>query len=186
MSTFDLDRALRRLRRRGGTRARRPDVELAFLRPGIEAGPLLLDTCVYVDQMRGVVPDEMKDLLRGGRLHHSTVAMQELLHAIGALDPADPRSSKAIEAIRARLEDFDSHRLHVPDADILGRAALLAGVVCRVQGYARDGRLRALHDCVLFVQALKHGLTVITANVGDFDVLAQLEPRGRVLFYRRA
>lgn len=45
--------------------------------------------------------------------------------------------------------------------------------------------MRALHDCVLFLQAQKLGLTVITRDVGDFDVLMQLLPAGRVLFYRR-
>jgi len=42
-----------------------------------------------------------------------------------------------------------------------------------------------LGDCILFLQAQKLGLTVLTANVGDFDPLLQLLPSGRVLFYRR-
>jgi hypothetical protein len=58
-------------------------------------------------------------------------------------------------------------------------------IVCRLQGYAADRRLRALHDCVLLLQAQKLGLTLLTANVGDFDVLLQLLRSGRVLFYRR-
>ena len=65
------------------------------------------------------------------------------------------------------------------------RAALLSGIVCRLQGYAADRRVRALHDCVLLLQAQKLGLTVLTADIGDFDVLLQLLRAGRVLFYRR-
>ena len=38
---------------------------------------------------------------------------------------------------------------------------------------------------MLFLQARKLGLVVLTANVGDYDVLLQLNPAGRVLFYRR-
>jgi phage I-like protein len=38
---------------------------------------------------------------------------------------------------------------------------------------------------VVFLQAQKLGLTVLTANVGDFDPLLQLVPSGRVLFYRQ-
>ena len=76
------------------------------------------------------------------------------------------------------------HRVFTPDVDVLGRAALLSGMLCRLQGYQRDARLRALHDCVLFLQAQKLGLTVLTANVSDFDYLLQLIPNGRVLFYR--
>jgi hypothetical protein len=68
---------------------------------------------------------------------------------------------------------------------MLGRAALLSGVLCRLQGYEKDGKLRALHDCVLFLQAQKLGLVALTANVGDFDILLQLLPTGRTLLYRR-
>lgn len=45
--------------------------------------------------------------------------------------------------------------------------------------------LRALQDCVLFLQAQKLGLVVLTANVGDYDILLQLIPSGRALFCRR-
>ena len=183
MSEFDLDRGLRR---KGGTRSRRSDAELAFLRDARDVdGGLLLDTCVYIDQIRMKTPEAVDILLERGIVFHSTVALQELAHSLGVLDPRDARTAGAAIEVRARLRMMGHHRLFIPDADVLGRAALLAGLVCRLQGYARDDRLRALHDCVLFVQALKHGLTVLTANVGDFDVLAQLEPRGRVLFYRR-
>ena len=73
----------------------------------------------------------------------------------------------------------------MPDLEVLGRAALLSGVLCRLQGYGKDGKLRALQDCVLFLQARKLGLVVLTANVSDYDILLQLVPEGRVLFYRR-
>jgi hypothetical protein len=64
-------------------------------------------------------------------------------------------------------------------------AALLAGMVCRLQGYAADHGLRALHDCVLLLHAQKLGLTLLSANVADFCILLQLVPSVRILFYRR-
>jgi hypothetical protein len=76
------------------------------------------------------------------------------------------------------------HRVFAPDTEVLGRAALLAGILSRLQGYTRDARLKALADCVLFLQAQKLGFTVLTANVTEFDLLLQLVPTGRVLFYR--
>lgn len=76
------------------------------------------------------------------------------------------------------------HRTRVPDGDILGRAALLAGVFCRLRGFSADRKLRALQDCVLFLQARKLGLTVLTGNIVDFDFLTQLVPSVPVLFYR--
>jgi len=77
------------------------------------------------------------------------------------------------------------HRIFVPDAEVLGRAALLSGILCRLQRYKKDCRLRALQDCTLFLQAQKLGLVVLTANVSDYDILLQLIPAGRALFYRR-
>ena len=71
-----------------------------------------------------------------------------------------------------------------PKPEVLGRAALLAGILSRLQGYARDARLKALNDCVLFLQAQKLGFAVLTANLAEFDLLLQLVPAGRVLFYR--
>jgi hypothetical protein len=57
--------------------------------------------------------------------------------------------------------------------------------VCRLQGYEKDAKLRVLQDCVLFLQAQKLGLVVLSANVSDYDILLQLIPTGRALFYRR-
>ena len=39
-------------------------------------------------------------------------------------------------------------------------------------------------DCLIFVSARRRGLTVLTANVNDFDLLQQLVPDGKVAFYR--
>lgn len=39
---------------------------------------------------------------------------------------------------------------------------------------------------MLFLQAQKLDLTVLTRNIADFDCLLQLIPAGRVLFYRTA
>lgn len=46
-----------------------------------------------------------------------------------------------------------------------------------MQGYEKDGKLRPPQDCVLFLQARKLGLMVLTANVKDYDVLLQPGPR---------
>ena len=61
---------------------------------------------------------------------------------------------------------------------------MLSGILCRLQGYENDYKMRALQDAVLFLQAQGLGLVVLTANVGDYDILLQLIPLGRVLFYR--
>jgi hypothetical protein len=107
------------------------------------------------------------------------------MHTAGVLSPSDSRTAGAIAALGRQIKAMPPHRTFAPDLEVLGRAALLAGILCRLQGYEKDGRLRALQDCTLFLQAQKLGLTVLTGNIGDFDVLLQLMPNGRVLFYRR-
>jgi hypothetical protein len=187
VSGFDFDAALRWARfdpRK--TLARRQDSDLPFVRGDRIGGQsLLLDTCVYIDQMQGRTPDFLEVLIANRHTNHSSVAIQELMHTIGVLDPEDGRTGAVIDAIRTLILSMPAHRTFVPDADVLGRAALLSGMICRLQSYAGDHKLRALLDCVLFLQAQKLGFSVLTANVADFDILLQLLPAGRVLFYRR-
>lgn len=187
MASFDLDAAVRWASfdpRR--TLARRTDAELPFASEEHIAGPaLLFDTCVYIDKLQGRSPDVVESLTATRQVKHSSVAIQELMHVVGVLDPDDRRTPGAIAEIRGLIRSMPPHRIFAPDVDVLGRAALLSGIVCRLQGYAADRKLRALHDCVLLLQAQKLGLTLLTADVGDFDVLLQLLRSGRVLFYRR-
>jgi hypothetical protein len=146
---------------------------------------LLLDTCVYIDQMQGRSPDILDLLIEARQVNHSTVAIQELMHTVGVLDPKDARTAGVIAEIRDVIRGMPEHRVFAPEPDVLGRAALLSGMLCRLQGYASYSKVRALQDCVLFLQAQKLGFTVLTANVSDYDYFLQLIPAGRVIFYRR-
>lgn len=134
--------------------------------------------------MQGRSPKILDDLITQRQVNHSTVAIQELMHTVGVLDPSDARTATVIEVIGKQIRAMPPHRIFAPDTEVLGRAALLSGILCRLQSYEKDGKLRALQDCVLFLQAQKLGLVVLTANVGDYDVLLQLIPTGRALFYR--
>ena len=147
---------------------------------------MLLDTCVYIDQLRGRLGPLVERLVERRHVHHSVVAVQELLHTVGVLDPTHQGTGKIVGAIETLIDGMPDHRIRVPDANILSRAAVLSGVLCRLQGYRNGDRRKALQDCVLYLQALSEGLTLITRNIKDFDYLFQLVPSGRVLFYRAA
>lgn len=187
MAGFDFDLA-RRWARFAPNRPleRRADDQLPFVNASLTGGQgLLLDTCVYIDQMQDRSPRVLDDLIAQRHVHHSTVAIQELMHTVGVLDPSDSRTENAVAEIGKQIKAMPQHRIFVPDAEILARAALLSGILCRLQGYQKDNRLSALQDCVLFLQAQKLGLVVLTANISDYDILLQLIPAGRALFYRR-
>ena len=138
MAGFDFDAAVRWARldpKR--TLARRADAELPFVSEDrIGGGALLLDTCVYIDQMQNRSPELVGALIAARPTNHSTVAVQELMHTVGVLDPDDPRSRAAVAAIRRLVVAMPPHRMFTPDADVLGHAALLSGILCRLQGYA--------------------------------------------------
>jgi hypothetical protein len=187
VAAFDFDAARRWARFDPRTTlARRDDEELPFVNARLIGGQgLLLDSCVYIDQMQDRSPKLLDDLIAQRQVNHSTVAIQELMHTVGALSPSDTRTAGVIAEIGKHIKTMPPHRIFVPDAEVLGRAALLSGILCRLQGYEKDGRLRALQDCVLFLQAQKLGLVVLTANVSDYDILLQLIPTGRALFYRQ-
>ena len=186
MAEFDFDAARRWARfAPNKTLKRRGDEELPFVDASRIGGQgLLLDTCVYIDQMQDRSPLLLDDLIAARQVNHSTVAIQELMHTVGALNPSDARTARAVGEIRRQIKAMPPHRIFVPDVEVLVRAALLSGVLCRLQGYEKDGRLRALQDCTLFLQAQKLGLMVLTRNMGDYDILLQLIPAGRTLFYR--
>ena len=157
---------------------------LAFVEHSLPAGsPLLLDTGVYIHQLKNKTPRTLDALIDARVVNHSVVAMQEMLHAIGVLDPADPRTKRNVAAIRGLLDAVPAHRLFTPSQDVMLDAAVYAGVLCRMRTYAKDRRIKALHDCTLFLQARRLGLTLVSANVSDFDLLQQMQPEGRVLFY---
>jgi predicted nucleic acid-binding protein len=186
VTEFDFDAARRwaRLNPRR-TLVRRGDDQLPFVNAGRIGGQgLLLDTCVYIDQMQGRSPWVLDDLVARRQVNHSTVAIQELMHTVGVLNPSDVRTAAAVNEIGKQIKAMPPHRIFAPDEEVLGRAALLSGILCRLQGYEKDGKLRALQDCVLFLQARKLGLVALTANISDYDILLQLIPAGRALFYR--
>ena len=187
MSEFDIAKALRWARfDPGAPLSRRSDSDLPFIGNAASAGPpLLLDTGVYVHQIQGRAPKFVQDLIDVSQVNHSTVAIQELMHTVGVLDPKDSRTAGVIRSIETMVVAMPTHRVFSPDADVLGRAAILSGMLCRLQGYARDDRHKVHQDCVLYLQALKLGFTVLTANLAEFDHLLQLIPAGRVLFYRK-
>lgn len=186
MSAFDISKALRWARFDPGRQlSRRPDSDLPFVGNFASAGPpLLLDTGVYINQTQGQLPAAVETLMDASQVNHSTVVIQELMHTVGVLNPSDSRTPSVIAAIQAQMKAMPDHRVFAPDPDVLGRAAILSGMLARLQGYSNDDLHKAHQYCVLYLQAQKLGFTVLTANLAEFDYLLQLLPAGRVLFYR--
>jgi hypothetical protein len=71
-----------------------------------------------------------------------------------------------------------------PSAVAWDAAGALAGTLARTQGLAKGAHLMLLLDAAILLSALERNAVVITANVGDFDLLGQLRPQAKLLFYR--
>lgn len=53
----------------------------------------LLDACVYIDQMQNRSPQVLDDLVAQRQVSHLTVAIQELMHTVGVLNPSGSRAA---------------------------------------------------------------------------------------------
>jgi predicted nucleic acid-binding protein len=163
----------------------RPQADLAFIETtSTKPRKLLYDTTVYIDILQNRFPQNGEPMLRAAEAWHSPVTEAELAAAIGLLDPTHPHTHEITEQISNVIERRPSYRTIAPDPEIWREAGILSGVLARLQGYGRDNRRRTLNDALLFATARKHGCTVLTRNVVDFDLLSQLDPAGNVLFYR--
>jgi predicted nucleic acid-binding protein len=122
-------------------------------------------------------------MLRACDAWHSTVTEAELAALCGLLDPVHPKTRLIIAKLAAVIVRRPEYRTIAPDREIWAEAGVLAGILARLQQYTGGEQRRVLNDALVFSSARKHGLTVLTRNIADFDFLQQLDPRGRVLFY---
>jgi predicted nucleic acid-binding protein len=166
---------------------RRADAELAWaLNEPRVGGALVLDTCVYLDVLQGRTPVAVDELLTYRTCYHSAVCLAELTHVFGRLDPAHPSTNGVLQTIRGVIEDIPQHRLQAPDSAIWGEAGMLAGQLFRLSGLPKGGghERKYLSDALIYLQARALGASVLTANIGDFDLLNQLVPTVPVVLYR--
>jgi predicted nucleic acid-binding protein len=145
---------------------------------------LLYDTTVYIDILQDRFPQLGDQMLRTSEAWHSPVTEAELALSCGLLNPSDSRTRESLERITGMIELRPRHRTITPDPWIWKEAGILSGIISRLQGYGKDGRLRILNDALLFASARKFGCAVLTRNIVDFDFLQQLEASGKILFYR--
>jgi predicted nucleic acid-binding protein len=147
---------------------------------------LLLDTTVYIDELQGKLSREVEISLRLTELWHSSVTEAELVAIAGLLDPAHHETRMAVQQVIASLEHRPAHRILVPEREVWREAGIAAGLLARLQQYGKADRQRSLNDELLLLSAAKHGCSVLTRNVRDFDLLMQAIPGTAAIFYDRA
>lgn len=185
----DTARLLRRhlSERQSGPLLRRPDSQLRWAEVEPPAPTrLLLDTCVYIDRLKGRLGEPVDRWLERAVLRHSIVARAELALGLGFADPKHPGYASTRAQILALLDRIPPHATLGLDGPTLEEAGLIAGIIARRQGLAPDARRRLLNDALLVLTARAHGLTLLTRNRGDMDLIGQVAGVGAILFYRVA
>jgi len=184
---FDFDAILSRCAPERWTRslAYRPSNDLPFNAAAVPQGaPVLLDTTVYIDQLKGNLPPPIIDLIATRPVHHGAPALSELAAAIGYLDPSDSRTASNLKPIIETLERVPPQMILVPSDEVWIEAAILAGILARTQGVAKVDRRRLLNDTLLFLTAAETDTILISRNLKDLDLLLQMKPGVGVVLYR--
>ena len=137
---------------------------------------------MYVDLLGGKTPYLVDALLRARVVHHSAVALAELTHLFGRLEPDHPGTPGILAQISGVLDDIPARRLASASTTVLAEAGMLAGLTARLAGRTHD--IQLLNDATLFLQARESGRALLTRNVADFDLFDQLMPGSQLLLYR--
>lgn len=146
---------------------------------------IALDATVYIDVLQAKAPPLLALLLRVAYVAHIGPVLAELAHALGRLDPKDPRTPGTGAQIEATLARVRPDRAYQPDLETFVEAGVLNGMMARLLALSAGDRSRNLNDCLIYFTARRNELTLVTRNVRDFDRIEQLAPGGRLLFYEQ-
>lgn len=144
---------------------------------------LLLDTCVYIHEAGGKLPAEAQNLVDDCISFHSSVCVAELTTGIGNGDPNHPRWTARRDHYFELIRTIPEHRLLLPDEEVWAEAGLIAGTLARIQGFQPYQRKLCLNDSLIYLGAAKAGISVLTSNRDEFDLIQQLAGRGHFIHY---
>jgi predicted nucleic acid-binding protein len=169
------------------TLAYRSRAELPFDPGAVGAAALvMLDTTVYIDALKSPgLPAPVATLVARNLVLHSAIACAELAVSVGHLDPAHAETAARRAPLVEILSRIAAPRIIAPSADAWTEAALIAGTLARIQGYARESRRAVLHDALMLLTAMEAGATLVSRNVRHMDLLLRFRPDAQILLYDR-
>jgi len=146
----------------------------------------MLDTTVYLDALKAPgLPTAIATLVARNVVLHSAISCAELAVSVGHLDLAHPLAAVHRAPLVETLSRMAPTRIVAPSAAAWTEAALIAGILARIQGYPRESRRAVLNDALILLTALEGGATLISRNVRHMDLLLRFRPDAHVLLYDR-
>lgn len=185
--SFELVAAIRR--RKTDKRVRqlitRPDAELTCATdlPPTRPVALVADTNVYINDVAGRLPAQIETLLDRTILFHCSVCVGEITTGVANSDPTRAGWRAIRNVYSELLGAIPETRLLTPDAQVWADAGLVAGTLARTQGFQAHQRKELLNDALILLTAAKAGLAVLTSDRDHYDLLQQLCPESRFVFY---
>lgn len=150
---------------------------------GTGRAKLLLDTNVYIYEAGGRLSAEARAAVDQCISFHSSVCIAELMVGIGNADPKHPRWAAKRDHYFELIGTVPDHRLLIPDQEVWAEAGLIAGTLSRTQGFQPYQRKECLNDALIYLSAAKAGISVLTANRDEFDLIQQLAGRGQFVHF---
>jgi hypothetical protein len=147
--------------------------------------PLLLDATVYIDQLKGHLPANIISLIASRVILHGAPVLAELAATVGILNPRDQRTRTTLDPILDTLRRIPPQRIMTPSDEMWLEGAVLAGILARTQGIAKEERRKFLSDALMFLMAFEEDAILVSRNARDFDLLLQMKPDVSVLLYDR-
>ncbi len=103
------------------------------------------------------------------RVYFSVVVGSELLR--GA------RDRRSLKLVRELWQDFKkARRSIVPEPNDWFDTGVIFAKMSARYGYNSIGQSRLVHDTLIAVSSRRHGLTVVSFNVADFQRIAEFRP----------
>ena len=186
-STLDLRASLRRIKPDRWHEPLRRRAALPFVTDDVrpaDIGPIMLDSCVYLDAAKGKLTTGARRLVAASHLFHCSVCVGELVYAFGRLDPTHQDTPATLGILKEILDRVRTDRTVTPDRNAYIDAGLITGTLVRTQGLGKAERRKLMFDALVFLTARRSGFSILTANVNDFDLIQQLVPDGKVVFYK--
>ena len=83
----------------------------------------------------------------------------------------------------AFFDSIPENRMLDPDAKIWVDAGLIAGTLARTQNFQPHQRKECFNDALILLTAARAGLPVLTSNRDEFDLIQQIAPESRFVYY---
>lgn len=169
------------------TLAYRDRADLPFDAAAVGAATtVMLDTTVYLDALKALgLPRTIETIVARNVVLHCAIACAEIAVSIGHLDPAHPATAAHRAPLTEILRRMAPTRIVAPSAGAWTEAAVIAGILARVQAYARENRRAMLHDALILLTATESDAILISRNIRHMDLLLRFRPDARVLLYDR-